>query len=111
MSRSFPGPLQRLSDDVRSACRAAVSGSSAGTPSAHAPSHRVALGEWLGAVRQPRGEFAPLALVSPRARRAQLAALETETSRGDLSRTHIMRLKGDRAHLEDGLDRSRRYSR
>ncbi len=103
MDRSFPGSLQRLGEEVRAACRTAgKSGDASPRPAA---GHRVALGEWLESVRQPRGEFASLAV---RPRRAAFAPAEP---RGDLSRTHIMRLKGERAHLEDGLDRSRRFLR
>ncbi len=102
--------MRRLREEVRSACRSVVGSPASPGESVHghvfSPSHRVALGEWLGAIRQPRGEVSSLVL---RARRA--GALSSDAPRGDLSRTHIMRLKGERAHLEDGLDRSRRFNR
>jgi hypothetical protein len=62
------------------------------------------LGEWLGIVRQPREGFAPR--LRPR---RSLSTLDEP--RGDLSRTHIMRLKGERAHLDDGISRSGGFSR
>ena len=101
--------MRRLGEEVRSACRSVAGSPASEEASVHghlSPSHRVALGEWLGAIRQPRGEFSSLA---PRSRREGIASVDAP--RGDLSRTHIMRLKGERAHLEDGLDRSRRFNR
>lgn len=110
MSHPLPGPLERLGKEVRSACRAAVDSvsSAEGIPSGVSASrvvpHRLALGEWLDAVRQPRQEGG-----SHRFPRRGPSALDEP--RGDLSRTHIMRLKGERAHLDDGITRSSRYFR
>lgn len=95
--------LHRLGEEIRAACRQVAN-------RAPAPSHQAAplshpIGEWLGSVRQPGGEFAALrhAPRSPDSLRAR----EQAEPRGDLTRTRVTRIKGNRGSLYDAVTRDR----
>jgi len=86
-SQRTPSWIQRLRAEIRSAC---------GSVDAAKPAAQAAhpIGEWLGTVRQPTGEFA--SLIRP-GRRA--AYHDAATDHGDLMRTRVTRIKGARATL------------
>jgi len=95
--------IQRINEEIRAACRVVAEEGKQSVFSVRKAGER-AIGEWLTAVRQPREIPRPVPMRSKRLQE------EADALRGDLTRVHVMKVKGGRGTMQDAIVRSSRVS-
>ena len=103
MSSADPTLIKRLGEEIRQVCRTVAEEGKESVFSVRRGAER-AIGEWLVSVRQTKD-----ASILP-ARSALRSRLSDDfSSRGDLTRVHVMKVKGNRGTMQDALVRTTLY--
>ncbi len=99
--------LSQLAEEIRQTCRAVVDDGKESVFAAGRRGER-AIGEWLATVRQTKEALIRDVAPAVPKRRNPLLEDPAASLRGDLTRIHVMRVKGDRGTMQDALIRSSR---
>ncbi|SDU07760.1 hypothetical protein SAMN05444156_1827 [Verrucomicrobium sp. GAS474] len=101
MASADPTLFHRLSEEIRSVCRVVAEEGKESIFTLRKGGDR-AIGEWLMSVRQAKE---PIRSFQPPKRSKRLEDFAA-TLRGDLTRVHVMRVKGGRGTMQDAVVRS-----
>ena len=102
MSSTDPTLIKRLGEEIRQVCRTVAEEGKESVFSVRRGAER-AIGEWLVSVRQTKDA----SILPSRPLRSRLS--DDFASRGDLTRVHVMRVKGNRGTMQDALVRTSLY--
>ena len=100
-----PVSLKRLGEEIRQVCRVVADEGKASVFSVRRSGER-AIGEWLSTVRQSREAAAHTQQPVVRRRSRSFEESSFASSRGDLTRVHVMRVKGGRGTMQDAVVRT-----